>query len=110
MALDQLAVETEGFSGADLQAMLYNAHLEVVHASLNQSNAGGKGTGDKGKTAAGKGKGKAQDAPNGNHVEASKLSNGFRQLAPPLEKNSDRNASRDIAAKVRGHISISIIS
>jgi peroxin-1 len=25
---------TEGFSGADLQALLYNAHLEVIHASI----------------------------------------------------------------------------
>lgn len=31
---DQLATETEGFSGADLQALLYNAHLDVVHSSI----------------------------------------------------------------------------
>ena len=31
---DQLAAETEGFSGADLQALLYNAHLDVVHSSI----------------------------------------------------------------------------
>lgn len=31
---DQLAVETEGFSGADLQALLYNAHLDVIHSSI----------------------------------------------------------------------------
>ncbi|PFH52085.1 hypothetical protein AMATHDRAFT_57931 [Amanita thiersii Skay4041] len=29
--LDEIAAVTEGFSGADLQALLYNAHLEVVH-------------------------------------------------------------------------------
>lgn len=28
---------TEGFSGADLQALIYNAHLEVVHSSLEKS-------------------------------------------------------------------------
>lgn len=28
---DELAKRTEGFSGADLQAVLYNAHLEAVH-------------------------------------------------------------------------------
>jgi peroxin-1 len=31
---DQLAAATEGFSGADLQALLYNAHLDVVHSSI----------------------------------------------------------------------------
>ena len=31
---DQLATETEGFSGADLQALLYNAHLDVIHSSI----------------------------------------------------------------------------
>ena len=25
---------TEGYTGADLQALVYNAHLEVVHASI----------------------------------------------------------------------------
>lgn len=39
------AASTEGYSGADLQALVYNAHLESVHeiftndsASLNQSS------------------------------------------------------------------------
>jgi len=31
---DHLATETEGFSGADLQALLYNAHLDVIHSSI----------------------------------------------------------------------------
>lgn len=31
---DNLADRTDGFSGADLQALLYNAHLEVVHSSI----------------------------------------------------------------------------
>ncbi|KAI9441226.1 AAA-domain-containing protein [Lactarius indigo] len=34
---DRLADATEGFSGADLQALLYNAHLEVVHASVSET-------------------------------------------------------------------------
>lgn len=33
---DQLAAKTEGFSGADLQALLYNAHLDVIHSSIAQ--------------------------------------------------------------------------
>jgi len=32
--LSVLAREAEGFSGADLQAMVYNAHLDVVHSSI----------------------------------------------------------------------------
>jgi peroxin-1 len=36
---DRLADATEGFSGADLQALLYNAHLEVVHASVGEITA-----------------------------------------------------------------------
>lgn len=31
---DEIADATEGFSGADLQALVYNAHLEVVHSSI----------------------------------------------------------------------------
>lgn len=30
---------TEGFSGADLQALVYNAHLEVVHAAIDAEKA-----------------------------------------------------------------------
>ena len=47
---DYLADATEGFSGADLQALLYNAHLEVVHASVGEvlasapSSSGGDGS------------------------------------------------------------------
>ncbi|GLB37363.1 putative peroxisome biogenesis factor 1, N-terminal [Lyophyllum shimeji] len=32
--LGEIAALTDGFSGADLQALLYNAHLEVIHASI----------------------------------------------------------------------------
>ncbi|KAF8895717.1 P-loop containing nucleoside triphosphate hydrolase protein [Gymnopilus junonius] len=32
--LDEIASKTEGFSGADLQALLYNAHLDVIHAAI----------------------------------------------------------------------------
>ena len=33
--LESVAAATEGFSGADLQALLYNAHLQVVHESID---------------------------------------------------------------------------
>lgn len=35
--LSYYAEITEGFSGADLQALIYNAHLEVVHSSLENT-------------------------------------------------------------------------
>ncbi|KZT58647.1 AAA-domain-containing protein [Calocera cornea HHB12733] len=34
MDLSMLSRRTEGYTGADLQALVYNAHLEAVHASL----------------------------------------------------------------------------
>ncbi|KAI0310136.1 P-loop containing nucleoside triphosphate hydrolase protein [Amylostereum chailletii] len=36
---DYLADATEGFSGADLQALLYNAHLEVVHSDMHMTSS-----------------------------------------------------------------------
>ena len=33
--LEKWAARTDGFSGADLQALLYNAHLEAIHESIN---------------------------------------------------------------------------
>lgn len=36
--LTEVAESTEGFSGADLQALLYNAHLETIHSSFDRSD------------------------------------------------------------------------
>ncbi|KDE09691.1 hypothetical protein MVLG_00095 [Microbotryum lychnidis-dioicae p1A1 Lamole] len=47
--LNKYAVKTEGFSGADLQALVYNAHLDAIHETLSsttnalQSSAESKG-------------------------------------------------------------------
>jgi len=43
---DELARMTEGFSGADLQALVYNAHLEVVHAAIDEEKASNDGRSD----------------------------------------------------------------
>ncbi|KAH7908843.1 P-loop containing nucleoside triphosphate hydrolase protein [Hygrophoropsis aurantiaca] len=43
--LDEIARSTAGFSGADLQALVYNAHLEVVHASIAATSATKDGEG-----------------------------------------------------------------
>ncbi|GMK53828.1 hypothetical protein CspeluHIS016_0104140 [Cutaneotrichosporon spelunceum] len=62
---EQLALDTEGFSGADLQALVYNAHLDVVHTVLNAPEDEPKGKGK----AVDKGKGKAVDKGKGKAVE-----------------------------------------
>ncbi|KAL3475810.1 AAA+-type ATPase [Aspergillus californicus] len=40
--LDEVAASTQGFSGADLQAVVYNAHLEAVHDALGDRTGGDK--------------------------------------------------------------------
>lgn len=37
--LDEVASRTEGFSGADIQAVVYNSHLEAVHDALGDHSA-----------------------------------------------------------------------
>lgn len=37
--LSDIAAQTEGFSGADLQALMYNAHLEAIHDLLGDSKS-----------------------------------------------------------------------
>ncbi|KDR75275.1 hypothetical protein GALMADRAFT_226942 [Galerina marginata CBS 339.88] len=34
---DEIAAKTDGFSGADLQALLYNAHLDIIHTSITNT-------------------------------------------------------------------------
>ena len=42
--LEEFAQATEGFSGADLQALVYNAHLRVVHATISATRTQKNGT------------------------------------------------------------------
>lgn len=37
--LSAYAAKTEGFSGADLQALVYNAHLDAIHETLSAATA-----------------------------------------------------------------------
>lgn len=37
---EEVARATEGFSGADLQALVYNAQLEIIHETIAASSAG----------------------------------------------------------------------
>lgn len=45
--LNEIADQTEGFSGADLQAVVYNAHLEAVHDALGDHTTGNEKPGAK---------------------------------------------------------------
>ena len=46
--LEEIARRTEGYSGADLQALVYNAHLEAIHDVLGDQEHAELGTGKKG--------------------------------------------------------------
>jgi len=47
--LESIARATNGFTGADLQALVYNANLEVVHETIDQKPPNdGSGGGEKG--------------------------------------------------------------
>ncbi|KAK5330013.1 Peroxisome biosynthesis protein pex1 [Exophiala xenobiotica] len=71
-----VAQRTEGFSGADLQALMYNAHLEAIHDFLGDNNST--------KTAADKGKGLA----NGTKETATSGSgSGRRRKRPGTDKH-----------------------
>lgn len=46
--LREVAKRTEGYSGADLQALVYNAHLEAIHSVLDDRGKGHSSLGQKG--------------------------------------------------------------
>jgi peroxin-1 len=49
-SLAAIARKTDGLSGADLQAILYNAHLEAIHDILGPSDTANQEFGKRGKT------------------------------------------------------------
>ncbi|KAK5164133.1 Peroxisome biosynthesis protein pex1 [Saxophila tyrrhenica] len=59
-SLKAVAGQTEGYSGADLQAVVYNAHLEAIHDLLGPGDNAAQDFGKKKGSGAGKG-GKQQD-------------------------------------------------
>jgi peroxin-1 len=71
----EIASKTQGLSGADLQALVYNAHLDVVHASIAEQS-------------------QKKPVPNGNKGGASKEDPvKYRQVAP-VSKESISRADR----------------
>ncbi|KAK1148678.1 Peroxisome biosynthesis protein pex1 [Aspergillus melleus] len=72
--LDEVAARTEGFSGADLQAVVYNAHLEAVHDAL------GDRTGDK-------------PAAKGSSAKPSSTGTSTKSFIQFLYSNSEQNGT-----------------
>lgn len=82
--LDEVGARTEGFSGADLQAVVYNAHLEAVHDAL-----GDRGTTDK------------STAKNGTKpASTSTSSKSFIQFLYSSDENGSMPAPAVVAAKL----------
>ncbi|WVF69277.1 hypothetical protein IAT40_004053 [Kwoniella sp. CBS 6097] len=67
-----LAEQTAGMSGADLQAVVYNAHLEVVHASMDSEELADEGLANG-----------YNGADGGRTVQVhDKVVNGYKQITP----------------------------
>ncbi|KAK6908369.1 hypothetical protein I203_102370 [Kwoniella mangroviensis CBS 8507] len=75
---NELGERTDGMSGADLQAVVYNAHLEVVHSTLDSMTMNGD--------VIMKGKGKVKE----NGIRGDGDQKNYRQLTP---KEEDGNAA-----------------
>lgn len=106
--LEQVAQDAEGFSGADLQAMMYNAHLEAVHAEIagTASPAGetkGKGTQRQG---GGKGKGKAPEGENGEDEDVAKAKGREGCVDVDARVWPDSGGSRADRAAVNARVSL----
>jgi peroxin-1 len=91
-----IASESEGLSGADLQAVVYNAHLDVVQASIAEEHDSdghevvnkGKGKG-KSSAAAGKGEAMEKGVPNGRLSDKKENTVGWIQIAPKGDLKGD---------------------
>ncbi|GAA5966735.1 hypothetical protein JCM3765_000928, partial [Sporobolomyces pararoseus] len=49
ISLEEFAKLTQGYSGADLQALMYNAHLDAIHTGLNAASEVPEGQSESGK-------------------------------------------------------------
>jgi peroxin-1 len=78
--LDVWARRTEGFSGADLQALLYNAQLDAIHATLHATSSAGNDA-----------------SSDHNQKHASQLA--YLSIAPTKEANDDSHVALSNADK-----------
>ena len=96
--LDVIAHNTQGYSGADLQAIMYNAHLDVVQSSLSVSNGQALSAHGEAAHAQGKAKGKGKAKANGDvpHKPTIKPRRLWKQVAPS-EQVDDPEAVRRVS-------------
>lgn len=87
--LEAISLDTDGFSGADLQAMMYNAHLEVIHAQID-SAASDKAKDQQQVNGEGKGKGKGKGKANGTQQEETKVA--YRSIPEFIGSRAERAA------------------
>jgi peroxin-1 len=96
--LEEIASDTEGYSGADLQAIMYNAHLEVVHASIaEEAEVGGRKESGEGK---GKGKGKGKEGV----VHVAEKARAWTQIAPVEDVGVSQLERKAFNARVSHYI------
>ncbi|WWC70586.1 uncharacterized protein I206_104537 [Kwoniella pini CBS 10737] len=72
---DEIAKRTQGMSGADLQALTYNAHLEVVHSTLDKLSLEEENNG------------KAKSQKNG-YLDIGSQKSNYKQIQPIEEEVS----------------------
>ena len=96
---EMIASETEGLSGADLQAVVYNAHLDVVQASL-AAEAEMAETGRQGK---GKGKGGESNHRVSDGKQSLPTRKAWKQIAPDDGKRDDMS---ELNARVGLHVAM----
>lgn len=122
VSLRDIARETDGFSGADLQALVYNAHLEGIHANLSSSEdrrGGGQEEAlvfmDMGASSTGKVASKAERAALERRVCSSSGCRGtllklFLQLRQVQAMSSKRSTSKVAKASERAPHPVSLLA
>jgi SpoVK/Ycf46/Vps4 family AAA+-type ATPase len=97
--LEGIASDTAGYSGADLQAVMYNAHLEVVHASIDASTVDQN---DGGAVVIGNGKGKGKAKGKGKEGVSEPVDKGqrWRQVAPTEEAKGTEAEKMALSSRV----------
>lgn len=110
--LEEVAKRTQGYSGADLQAVVYNAHLEAIHDVLNKRDEAGKSS-TAGKTNAPSGKNIPDftyfryGTPNGMETPSTDTSSVAGSLgpsaAPPLSAAARAAERAQIAEQLAAH-------
>ncbi|KAG7449775.1 AAA-domain-containing protein [Guyanagaster necrorhizus] len=95
--LDEIADSTEGFSGADLQALVYNANLEVVHSTISLNIDGGSSSREEETPLEYTTFGRSKDKAVSSKAEKTALQKRLRQIQTSCQTNkgtgkSEKNA------------------